>query len=289
MQNLVDNKAGVSPAYFVSRCGTKFTWKDLVSEAGHLKEMGFNYLQLEILDKSIDDSWNKRDFAFLMEVMQKCDLRASVFVAHFLGTCFTSPSLLKAAERGDDMARVLDLMENLDPSIPLAVPLLPPADSSPPDAQGLIELLGAWQELVEDADRQLILEVLPGSAPGSYTSLLTEPAWRNLSPRIGFLLDTGHACGAGEDIPELIRMMGGRLKALHISDSDGKSESSLVPGRGIIGWAGIVESLERTGYSGSFDLEIAAASGACDALYLEGKRYFSEMLNMNAHLMKEHI
>ncbi|MBQ7592225.1 MAG: sugar phosphate isomerase/epimerase [Clostridia bacterium] len=81
------------------------------------------------------------------------------------------------------------------------------------------------------------------------------------SEYVGVCLDTGHANIAGEDIPGMIRKLGGRLGSLHINDNFGLigpiyEDLHLTPGYGRIDWKQVLEALSETGYSGTLNMEL---------------------------------
>ena len=81
-------------------------------------------------------------------------------------------------------------------------------------------------------------------------------------PLVGVCWDTGHAHVAGQDQPASIRLLGPRLKALHVHDNHGrpKADEHLSPYRGTIVWPPILKALRETGYSGNFSLELKRAT-----------------------------
>ncbi|WP_409346066.1 sugar phosphate isomerase/epimerase family protein [Paenibacillus sp. MBLB4367] len=74
-------------------------------------------------------------------------------------------------------------------------------------------------------------------------------------PLIGACWDTGHAHVMMVDQASAFRMLGSRLKALHIHDNDGVKDQHLLPYQGTIGWTDLVEALKEIRYSGDFTYE----------------------------------
>ena len=75
-------------------------------------------------------------------------------------------------------------------------------------------------------------------------------------PAIGITLDTSHANAVGLAVPSVIRELGPRLVATHISDNNGTSDQHLSPGGGTIDWPASMRAFRETGYTGIFNLEI---------------------------------
>lgn len=75
------------------------------------------------------------------------------------------------------------------------------------------------------------------------------------SPAVGACWDTGHAHLAGVNQTENLRALGGRLKALHVQDSDGRTDQHTAPFFGTIDWDEMMGALKEIGYPGPFTFE----------------------------------
>lgn len=79
--------------------------------------------------------------------------------------------------------------------------------------------------------------------------------------RFGACLDTGHALLAGQEIPEMIRMLGSRLKTLHLHENDGIGDMHRIPytcrphGGAAIDWEAVLLALREVGYEGAICFE----------------------------------
>ena len=83
------------------------------------------------------------------------------------------------------------------------------------------------------------------------------------SPLVGACVDTGHANINGTDVPEMIRLYGDKLKALHIQDNFGKigpiyEDLHMLPTCGRIPWQDVFAALREVGYEGTLNMEINA-------------------------------
>ena len=68
-------------------------------------------------------------------------------------------------------------------------------------------------------------------------------------------VDTGHAGIVGENAGDTIRVLGSRVRALHINDNDFRSDGHLIPFQGKIDWEDTMRALAEVGYSGDFTFE----------------------------------
>lgn len=78
------------------------------------------------------------------------------------------------------------------------------------------------------------------------------------STALGVLLDTGHALWVGEDLPIAVRLIGDRLKHLHVGDTPGPVEADLPPG-----WhhdfTAFMAALDEIGYDRTMSLDMYGA------------------------------
>ena len=70
-------------------------------------------------------------------------------------------------------------------------------------------------------------------------------------------VDTGHAGLAGGDAAEMIRVLGKRVKLLHIHDNDFFTDIHVPPYQGKIEWDSVLRALADVGYDGDFTFELS--------------------------------
>lgn len=74
-------------------------------------------------------------------------------------------------------------------------------------------------------------------------------------PNVGICWDTGHANLSGQNQPESIVQMRGKLHALHIADNFGEKDDHMAPYFGTVDWPPIIEALRASEYDGDFTFE----------------------------------
>lgn len=77
--------------------------------------------------------------------------------------------------------------------------------------------------------------------------------------KVGICLDIGHAHinkFHDNDIPEVIRAMGKRIKMLHVHDNNRASDMHKAPFMGTVPWANVMTALKEVGYEGEFNFEL---------------------------------
>ena len=78
-------------------------------------------------------------------------------------------------------------------------------------------------------------------------------------PMVGLCWDTGHANQMKLDQGRAIRVMGSRIKVLHINDNHyGGRDEHLLPFMGNVDWDTVVQALVETGYEGTLNYETVA-------------------------------
>ncbi len=68
-------------------------------------------------------------------------------------------------------------------------------------------------------------------------------------------LDTGHAFFCGQEPGKFARLLGHRLKVLHLQDSDGVQDIHVPPTYGYADWEDLLKALKEIGYDGILNLE----------------------------------
>ena len=89
----------------------------------------------------------------------------------------------------------------------------------------------------------LNVEILPRTCIGRTAEDL-QGALEGLPETIGVNFDVNHLCGHPEAVPDGIRLLSKRIRALHLSDYDGVDECHWYPGAGVLDWTGILNAVK---------------------------------------------
>lgn len=76
------------------------------------------------------------------------------------------------------------------------------------------------------------------------------------SDRVGICCDVEHAVIMGQDAGDMLRLMGPRLKATHISDVMGIGSDRVLPFQGKGNWYSVMSALRDVNYTGDLTLDI---------------------------------
>jgi len=96
---------------------------------------------------------------------------------------------------------------------------------------------------------QIALELLPRTCLGNSAEELLNLLEDEDANTVGVCLDTNHLMERFASLPDVVRMLGPRLFALHCSDYDGVDEKHWPPLRGVIDWAAFLSALSSIGFS----------------------------------------
>ena len=71
----------------------------------------------------------------------------------------------------------------------------------------------------------------------------------------GFCFDTGHCHLARENVYRAVKLMGPRIKALHMHDNAGHLDQHVAPYTGTLDWEGFLRGMKEIGYRGDLNFE----------------------------------
>jgi sugar phosphate isomerase/epimerase len=276
---------GVSPAYYISKYGSRFAPVDVAEGLDELTRLGFRGFQLEVFHRERLEDWRSGGATAVRARAMDLGLAAGQFVAHFMLADFADRQRLVSIGAIEHMHAVLEIVDRFDECRVITVPL-PAFDdraaSRRDDYPFLFERCAAKVSrlltLVEDAGRRLALEVLPGAIVGGIDGFLRLCEHLG-SDTLGFNFDTGHAWACKENLHLIPAKLGPRILGTHLCDNFGNENLSLRPGAGSIDWPRLVADLEACGYKGSWDIEIICKPEEAEIEYGSGRQFIENLLN----------
>ena len=102
---------------------------------------------------------------------------------------------------------------------------------------------------------RIAIENLPGANLGNEIDELDWFIDRLGDETYGVCLDVNHLDDRYAELPDIVRSLGPRLIAMHISDYDGIEEKHWKPGKGVVDWPGLMKALAEIHYNGPFTFE----------------------------------
>ncbi len=139
----------------------------------------------------------------------------------------------------------------------------------------LVDSIGACADEAARADLTFCVEPRAGDIVSTTDALLRLFDAVDMD-NFGAALDTGQQHGQKEILPLSIEKLGGRLFALHASDSDGRSDQPLAAGRGTVDWEGVFAALKKHGFAGYVAVSVGAVPNL-DAQVAESKAYLEKL------------
>ncbi len=90
------------------------------------------------------------------------------------------------------------------------------------------------------------------------------------------VFDTGHQNAQKEILPLSVEKLGGRIKYVHASDNDSRTNEHLSLGEGTIDWEGLFVSLAKHSFDGYVAIDIGGVEHL-DEAYRESKKFLEEL------------
>jgi sugar phosphate isomerase/epimerase len=132
-------------------------------------------------------------------------------------------------------------------------PILP--EERPRRLERVIEGLTLIGQKAKSTGRRLAIEYLPRTCLGNSLAELNMLVDRLGDEIFGVCLDVNHLMGQYAELPRIVRSLGPRLIATHISDCDEVDEKHWLPGKGVLDWRAFMQALREIDYQGAFTYE----------------------------------
>lgn len=110
--------------------------------------------------------------------------------------------------------------------------------------------------------RRIAIEYLPRTCLGNSLAELNLMIDRLGDETFGVCLDVNHLMGLYAGLPRMVRDLGQRLIATHISDCDEVDEKHWLPGKGVLPWPEFMKALREIEYKGPFTYECQIDGGS---------------------------
>lgn len=271
-------KYGVSPAFFISKFGENFTPKNVCDSLEVLRELGFTCFQGEIVFDGDIDMWLRTGAKQVRGAAEQQQLSMSQFVAHFMMEAFKDHESVLSPFGISEMEQVFEILDLLGANIPVTVPF--GRFLGEISEQVFSDTVSKMQKIAAAAERKglhLSVEIQPGAVAQGAEGILR--FINAIGYQTGYNLDTGHAWASGHIVERFPELLGKAILGSHLCDNDGKTNLSLRPGKGSINFPLLFKELFRSGYQGSFDLEISCRSDEVEIEYSKGLEYIKGFID----------
>ncbi len=175
----------------------------------------------------------------LKEKLRSADIR--VVSAYFGNTAFTQNDPEAALRKVFEFAKKLDMVS---------------LTGEPPDIEKNLDLV---EKLVKEYDIKFCLH--------NHRKDESKPEYRNWDPnytitlmkdrdpRMGFCLDTGHLVRSGLKPVDALKILQGRVNALHLKDPISETDHDTIFGEGVGKVKGVLDELKRQKFNGYISIE----------------------------------
>lgn len=222
-----------------------------------LKELGFSDIEL-VVDRVKSQEDQERLKARINEINEWAELYAiNIWSIHLPVGDDVDISVIDQVKREkaiEEMTRLIDSCARLQPEKLVIHPSFEPVSDSerPRRIEACVSSLSVLVQRAIRNNAQLTVENLARTCLGNTSEEILTIV--NQVPGLGVCCDVNHVL---LETPEaFIENVGSRIVTLHISDNDGVHERHRLPGRGVIDWNALMESLIQIEYHGPFLFEV---------------------------------
>ena len=128
-------------------------------------------------------------------------------------------------------------------------------EERPRRLERVIEGLTLIGQKAKSTRRRIAIEYLPRTCLGNSLVELNTLLDRLGDEIFGVCLDVNHLMERHAQLPQVVRTLGPRLIATHISDCDEVDEKHWLPGNGVLDWPAFMQALREIDYKGPFTYE----------------------------------
>jgi sugar phosphate isomerase/epimerase len=271
---------GVSPAYFISKFTNRFSTEQVISALPEIKQAGFVYWQPEVFHEELLNDFleNSDKLAFISDTL---GLQTRVFAGHFLLHYFKDDNSLAAPLQELSLIRLVEVLKNFSGLEIFSVPIPPYLDaesrySKSEQDQMVLQKLLDLEKICAKANLQLALEIMPNSLLSDskrMNEFLCYPKCKD----IGILFDSGHFNAMQYDLPLLVKHLGRKIIATHLSDNYSTHNDSWIPGKGEINWKKLLKAFTEWTDLPCLTLEIISFSDNTLNEYNEGLNFLQNL------------
>jgi sugar phosphate isomerase/epimerase len=111
-------------------------------------------------------------------------------------------------------------------------------------------------KIISDEASKHDLSIIVENVPGHFSSVEAIRTILDRVPGLGFHLDVGHAFIRRNRFQQLLTAFKTKLCHVHLSDNRLREDDHMPLGAGNIDWQDVAASIKKTGYDGTFTLEV---------------------------------
>ncbi len=258
-----------------------------------LREDGYEAIDYSELWNVQTALYTEKESAVEKKLMQQAQILAEngLTVSQIHGPWRYPPQDGNAADRAlwlDLMKRAVRAAAVLGAPYMVVHPLMPFGANSPENPGKVIDLNAEHYARLCDYAKDFPVDVCLENMPFPLLPLAHVEQIRDFADGLGrknlrICLDTGHANVCAMPLGTAVRLLGGRLAALHIHDNRGAQDEHLAPFAGTADFKDFAAALHEIGFKGS----LSAETKACRLCEKESFRSTGKAIAANLMKMKE--
>ena len=144
-------------------------------------------------------------------------------------------------------------------------PVLPtlwnPSEHHEKDLESNIEYVKKLEPYAKKYNVKLALENMPNPhVPCGHVKELKACLDAVNSDYVVACMDVGHCTAISDGAGDMARMLGDKLRVLHMHDNDGRRDIHMLPYQGVTDWTDFAKAIREIGYQGTLSLETTSRS-----------------------------
>ena len=251
------------------KLGITYTYTENCAEnLKRLASLGVEAIDLNLMDTSTDFySADTKSASELVSEIKSAAKSSGIFISQTHGPWTWPPDMDSTAEnriiRLSQMSRAVELTAELGCKACVIHPIMPfgVEDVLCKKEKETFDLnLWFFGELAKTAEQHNVTVCIENMPMPNFSIATPEKILQLIaavaSPNIAACLDTGHVTmHAGLTAASSVRLLGNKLRVLHVHDNDGKGDFHWFPKSGVTDWSAFAAALGEIGFDGAFSLE----------------------------------
>ena len=222
---------------------------DPVAEINFIASHGFDFVDLTLEYPAAHIDVISRQEVF--QALAESGLSVIGHTAYYLP--FGSPINALREAAVNDVLRTLDFFAEAGASI---VTLHPDSGIGAMENSATVSLNALSFKIISDEAAKRDITMVVENVPGFFSSVEPLKSILGSVPALGFHFDVGHAFVGRNRFNHILSAFKDKIAHVHLSDNRFRDDDYLPLGSGKIDWSEAIKAIKKTGYDGTFTLEV---------------------------------
>jgi sugar phosphate isomerase/epimerase len=222
---------------------------DPLAEIDYIASNGFDFIDLTLeYPKAHIDVLPRQE---ILKALGDSGLAVVGHTAYYLPFASAISGLRQAAV--DDVSRSLGFFKEAGAKV---VTVHPDPGIGAVDNRTTASINALSFKIISDEAAKHGISIVVENVPGFFSSVEALNSIFKAVPALDFHLDVGHAFIGHNRFRQLIGTFKDKLSHIHLSDNRFRDDDHLPLGAGNIDWGEVISAIKKTGYDGTFTLEV---------------------------------